>query len=44
MKIKKIELTPIDYEALTTSSAKKFNSTIIDVFNERSKKYYLPLY
>lgn len=38
MKIKKIELTPIDYEALTTSSAKKFNSTIIDVFNERSKK------
>lgn len=38
MKIEKIELTSDDYIALTNDSAKKFNSTIIDIFNERSKK------
>ena len=37
MGIEKIELTPNDYNALTTNSSKKFNSTMIDIFNERSK-------
>lgn len=37
MDIKKIELTSDAYESLITSSANKFNSTILDIFNQRAK-------
>lgn len=38
MGIDKIELTPEDYNALTLGSANKFNSTIIEIFNQRSRE------
>ena len=40
MSIQKIELTEDDYNKLVDSSAKVFNSTMLSIFSERSKKVF----